>query len=230
MAAMGSPVEVQVSGLRHTYRSPSGPLQVLDDVEFAVGPGGYCAVTGPSGSGKTTLLGLVGGLDIVQEGAIRVGGVDLATLAGDALAAYRRTTVGFVFQHFGLFDTLTARENVELACSLAGSSPADRRARAARLLGDLGVGERAEHRPAQLSGGERQRVAMARAVANEPALLLADEPTGNLDDASAGAVIGLLEALHEGRGCTLIVVTHNRMLARRASQRLRLSAGRAIGG
>jgi putative ABC transport system ATP-binding protein len=221
-------VGVVVSGLRHAYRSPTGALPVLDDVSMEVEAGGYCALVGPSGSGKSTLLGLLGGLDAIQEGAIRVGEVDITSLAGDDLAAYRRTTVGFVFQHFGLLGSLTALENVELACTLAGVAPDLRRARARELLVSVGLQDRARHRPTQLSGGERQRVAMARALANRPRLLLADEPTGNLDEASALTAMQLLESLHEGRGCTLIVVTHNRTVSDRATRRLRLVRGRVV--
>jgi len=211
-----------VSGLRHSYRSPAGPLPVLEDVTFDVDAGGYCALMGPSGSGKSTLLGLLGGLDAVQDGTVRVGDVDVALLAGDDLAQYRRRTVGFVFQHFGLLASLTAIENVELACTLAGEPRDFRRARAGELLTSVGLHDRAHHRPAQLSGGERQRVAMARALANRPRLLLADEPTGNLDEGSVGVVMGVLESLRERTGCTLIVVTHNRMLADRATRRFHL--------
>ncbi|HEY1330733.1 MAG TPA: ABC transporter ATP-binding protein [Actinomycetota bacterium] len=222
-------VGVSVEGLRHSYRSPAGALVVLNECSLEIPPGGYCALTGPSGSGKSTLLALLGGLDRVQAGTVRVGAADLAELSGDGLAEYRRSTVGFVFQHFGLLDPLTAAENVELANALAGVAPASRRARAAELLDEVGLGDRGSHRPVQLSGGERQRVAIARALANGPRLLLADEPTGNLDPTSADLVIRLLETVHEGSGCTLLVVTHNRSLTRRAGQRLRLADGRVVG-
>ncbi len=221
-------VEVRVSGLRHSYPSPTGPLPVLEDVTFEADAGDYCALTGPSGSGKSTLLGLLGGLDVIQGGDVRVGRVDVAGLAGDDLAGYRRETVGFVFQHFGLLESLTAAENVELACTLAGHAADRRRARSAELLAAVGLKDRARHRPGQLSGGERQRVAMARALANHPRLLLADEPTGNLDEASAAGVIELLETLREQTGCTLIVVTHNRKLSDRASRRFLIRGRRVI--
>jgi putative ABC transport system ATP-binding protein len=220
-------VRVRVRELGHSYPSPAGSLPILEDVTFEVEAGGYVALMGPSGSGKSTLLGLLGGLDTVQEGTIQVGDVDLTALEGDALAAYRRTTVGFVFQHFGLLDSLTAAENVELACTLAGEAATSRRARAGELLQSVGLQDRARHRPGQLSGGERQRVAMARALANRPRLLLADEPTGNLDEGSAAAVIEVLESLRERTGCTLIVVTHNRVLADLATCRFRL-VGRKV--
>jgi putative ABC transport system ATP-binding protein len=221
-------VAVRVKSLRHSYRTAEGQLTVLDGVDLHVPEGGYAAVTGPSGAGKTTLLAVLGGLERPQEGLVEVGGVDLSGLDGDGLAAYRRATVGFVFQHFGLLDTLSAAENVELAGALAGMAPARRRARAAELLAAVGLAERAHHRPGKLSGGERQRVALARAVANSPQLLLADEPTGNLDDEAARTVIELLEQTRDRYGCTLVVVTHNADLAARASQLLGLRAGRFV--
>jgi predicted ABC-type transport system involved in lysophospholipase L1 biosynthesis ATPase subunit len=157
-----------------------------------------------------------------------VGGQDLTELSGDGLAAYRRATVGFVFQHFGLLETLTAAQNVELAGTLAGVTPAQRRARALELLDAVGLSERAEHRPSRLSGGERQRVAIARSLVNRPRLLLADEPTGNLDDDAAAMVIQLLEDVRRQHGCTLVLVTHNRELAARAEQRVALDRGRPV--
>src|SRR5947207_5333228 len=200
-------VAICARGLRHAYPSPDGPLTVLEDVDLAVPAGGYCTLGGPSGSGKSTLLSLIGGLEPPQAGTLEVGGLNLSGLSGDGLAAFRRRTVGFVFQDFGLLDTLSARENVELAAALDRSPPGERRRRADQLLEAVGLSERARHRPAQLSGGERQRVAMARALVNRPRLLLADEPTGNLDEASALGVIELLEELHRRWGCTLLVVT-----------------------
>jgi len=216
---------IHVAALSHGYDAPEGRVAVLSGVTLDVPAGGYCTLRGPSGSGKTTLLSLVGGLERPEAGTIRVGEVDVAGLSGAGLADYRRTTVGFVFQDFGLLDTLTARENVELAAALDRSPAAERRRRADELLESVGLGGRLRHRPAQLSGGERQRVAMARALMNRPRLLLADEPTGNLDEDSATAVIELLEALHHDRGCTLVVVTHNQRLADRADQRMVLRRG-----
>jgi len=222
---MGAGVSIAVRGLTHRYRTREGPLTVLDAVDLDVGDGGYVAVTGPSGAGKSTFLSVLGGLEQLQEGEARVGDIDLADLRGDELAAYRRATVGFVFQHFGLLETLTAAENVELAGTLAGLRARARRARAAELLEAVALAGRAGHRPLQLSGGERQRVAIARALANQPALLLADEPTGNLDEESAASVIGLLEALRAEHGCTLVVVTHNRAVAARALTTFALVTG-----
>ena len=199
---------------------------MLDGLDLEVEAGGHVALMGQSGAGKSTLLALLGGLERPQEGSVVVDGHDLTGLSRDELAAFRRESVGFVFQHFGLMDTLTAAENVELAASLSGLSPRKRRARAAEVLGALGLASRASHRPAALSGGERQRVAIARALVNRPRLLLADEPTGNLDDDASAVVIELLEEVRRAHGCTLVVVTHNRALAGRAEQRLRISDGR----
>ncbi|HVL28227.1 MAG TPA: ABC transporter ATP-binding protein [Acidimicrobiales bacterium] len=216
---------IDVRDLSHGYDTPRGWLRVLDRVTLSLPAGGYGAVTGSSGAGKTTLLAVLGGLERPDEGDVRVGGHDVARLAGDDLAAYRRTTVGFVFQHFGLLDALTAAENVELACTLAGVPPSRRRARAGELLDAVGLSARARHRPPALSGGERQRVAIARAMANSPALVLADEPTGNLDTESAERVVNLLEELRREHGCTLVVVTHSAELAARAQDRFALERG-----
>jgi putative ABC transport system ATP-binding protein len=223
VARLGSAVHVH--GLGHWYRSGGTPVEALHDVELEIPAGGYVALTGPSGAGKSTLLSLIGGLERPQSGALRVGDHDLRRLQGDALAAFRRTTVGFVFQHFGLLDLLSARENIELAAAL--SSPArGRRALALSLLHEVGLSARADHRPGQLSGGERQRVAIARALVNDPSLILADEPTGNLDADSAMRILDLLERIHAERGCTVLVVTHNDAVAQRADRRYRLEGGR----
>ena len=203
-------------------------MDVLRDLSLDVEAGDYVAITGSSGAGKSTLLSLLGGLDAPQTGTVEVGGTNLHGLRGDGLAAYRRATVGFVFQHFGLVETLSAQENVELAAALAGLGRAARRTEASRLLAAVGLSDRAGHRPAKLSGGERQRVAIARALVNAPRLVLADEPTGNLDEESAVGVIGLLERAHRRLGTTLVLVTHNRMLAARGSRRLRLVDGSLV--
>jgi putative ABC transport system ATP-binding protein len=200
---------------------------VLDEVDLDIPAGGYASIQGPSGAGKSTLLALLGGLERPQRGDVTVGDVNLAGLAGERLAAFRRDTVGFVFQHFGLLETLSARENVELACTLAGVSRRERSARARELLSSVGVADRAGHRPVEMSGGERQRVGLARALANRPRVILADEPTGNLDEDTAVHVVEILESLRADQGSTLVVVTHNRALASRADQRLTLSGGRA---
>ena len=183
-------VGISVRGLSFEYETASGALPVLDNVDFDVEPGEVIAVTGVSGSGKTTLLSLLGGLDRIQRGTVIVGGEDLGRLRRDDLARYRRETVGFVFQDFGLLGQLTALENVELALTIAGAPGRRlRRERARELLDAVGLAERMSHRPRALSGGEKQRVAIARALANRPRLILADEPTGNLDATSTAEVL-----------------------------------------
>ncbi len=219
---------VEVESLRHTYARRGGEVEVLRGVTFEVEQGGYASLMGPSGSGKTTLLSLIGGLEHPQSGRVTVAGHDLSSLAGDRLAEFRRSSVGFVFQHFGLLEALTALENLELTLTFSGVSRLERRRRAIELLEQVGLADRIRHRPFELSGGERQRVAIARALSNRPQLILADEPTGNLDDDTAMAVIGLLESLPSEHECTLIVVTHNRSLAARAGLRLALVSGEVV--
>ena len=199
---------------------------MLRDISLNVDEGEYVSLVGPSGSGKTTLLCILGGLERPQQGEVIVGDRNLMTLSGNDLAEFRRSAVGFVFQHFGLLESLTAKENVELALTLAGvSNLKSRRSRTDDLLDRVGLAGRSDHRPSQLSGGERQRVAIARAIANRPRLILADEPTGDLDDATAAAVGDLLEHLRREDGCTLLIVTHQRQLAVRADRHLTLAAG-----
>jgi len=217
---------VSVRGLNHRYGEGPTALTVLCGLDMELEPGGYAAVTGVSGAGKSTLLAILGGLEPVQQGRVLITGVDVSRLVGAELARFRRERIGFVFQDFGLLTMLSARENVEVALALARVPRRDRRKQADSLLAEVGLADRASHRPAHLSGGELQRVAMARALANHPQVLLADEPTGNLDEGSAGRVMDLLERLREERGCTLVVITHNPELAARADHRLRLSRGR----
>jgi putative ABC transport system ATP-binding protein len=219
---------VTIEALRHGYRTPAGHLSVFEDVFVDVSAGAYVSLMGPSGSGKSTLLALLGGLDRPEQGVIRVGDAIVSELTGNALADYRRSTVGFVFQHFGLMDALTAVENVKVPLRLSGLPPPQRRRRAEAILDAVGMAGRAGHRPGQLAGGERQRVAIARALANEPSLLLADEPTGNLDRAAGEAVIGLLEETNRQRGCTVVVVSHNPALAERAATRLLVRDGSIV--
>ena len=204
-------------------------VTAVDGVTLGFGPGGLTAVVGRSGSGKSTLLHLLGGLDRPTSGRIVARGRRLDELSDDELAEFRRTTVGFVFQSFQLLPAATAQRNVELPLVLAGVGPAERRARAEKLLDRVGLLGRRHHRPSQLSGGEQQRVAIARALANEPALLLCDEPTGNLDSRTAGDLIGLLRDLSRD-GRTVILVTHDRAMAKESCSRLvELSDGRVVG-
>jgi putative ABC transport system ATP-binding protein len=221
-----SGVAIRARALRHAYEGVDGELAVLHDLDLDLSAGGYAALTGPSGAGKSTLLSVLGGLEPLQRGTIDVGGRNLGALRGDELAAYRRETVGFVFQHYGLVPVLSAQENVELALALSGTPREERCRRARSLLDAVGLGARASHRPGALSGGERQRVAIARAIANRPRLLLADEPTGNLDEAAASQVLDLLEGMRRDLGCTLVVVTHNHLVAGRADHRMHLDGGR----
>jgi ABC-type lipoprotein export system ATPase subunit len=221
-------VGISVRGVTHTYHTGEGPLTVLDAVDLDIAPREFVAITGASGAGKTTLLSLVGGLDAVQRGSIRVGADDLRGLSRDALARYRRQTVGFVFQDYGLLEMLTAHENVELALAVAGVRRGQRRRRASELLDAVDLGARRSHRPTALSGGERQRVAIARALANQPRVVLADEPTGNLDDTATDRVLQLLRSLPVRHECTVVTVTHNVHVADAADRELRLDGGRLV--
>jgi putative ABC transport system ATP-binding protein len=215
---------VQVRDLSMRLSGGGRSVTILDGVTLDVPECEVLAVTGPSGSGKSTLLGLIAGLDRPTSGSITVDGVDITRLDEDALARLRRDTIGFVFQSFHLIPTLTAAENVAVPLELAGHAGAP--GRAAELLEAVGLADRAHHYPAQLSGGEQQRVALARAVALRPRLLLADEPTGNLDSTTGAQIIALLLALREEFRATLVLVTHDHALARHAHRVVRLRDGR----
>ncbi|MGD8438973.1 MAG: ABC transporter ATP-binding protein [Holophagae bacterium] len=207
-------------------RLPSGGrmLTILDGIDLEIARGEFVAVLGPSGSGKSTLLALMAGLDRPSQGTVEVGGERVDRLSEDRLALLRRHTMGFVFQSFQLLANFTARENVMLPLELLGDRGARRRAD--ELLTSVGLGERGHHYPSQLSGGEQQRVAVARAFAPRPALLLADEPTGNLDGATGRVVLDLLVELREREGATLVLVTHDPAVADRAGRRIHLVDGR----
>ncbi len=200
-------------------------VAALAQIDLQIHAGEYVAVMGPSGSGKSTLLNVLGLLDRPDSGHYLLDGIDTAGLSEPVLAELRSRSIGFVFQSFHLIPRLSARENIELPLTLAGIAPALRRQRVDELLAQLGIGNRAAHKPAELSGGQRQRVAIGRAIAMSPRLLLADEPTGNLDSHSGEDVIKLLERLNREQGITLVVVTHDPRLGARASRQIRMADG-----
>ncbi|HDO1324395.1 TPA: ABC transporter ATP-binding protein [Aeromonas veronii] len=217
---------IRLEAVSRRFTLGGSEVAALDRVSLRVAEGEYLAVMGPSGSGKSTLLNVLGLLDRPDEGRYWLGGEDTATLSEPALAQLRGHRIGFVFQSFHLISRLTARENVELPLMLCGIAPAERHRRSQLLLGELGLENRAGHRPAELSGGQRQRVAIARAMAMAPRLILADEPTGNLDSRSGEEVITLLEGLNREQGITLVVVTHDPRLGERAGRRILMNDGR----
>lgn len=215
---------VVVDHVFKTVPSANGHLEVLHDIHFALPAGSTTAIVGASGSGKSTLLSIMAGLDTPSQGTVHVQGVDLFALDEDARAAVRGQKMGFVFQNFQLMPNLTALENVMLPLELAGR--ADARARAQEKLEQVGLGQRLHHYPKVLSGGEQQRVALARAFVVEPAVLLADEPTGSLDFATGQEIIAQLFALNQAQGCTLVLVTHDRNLAQQCQRQITVQAGR----
>jgi putative ABC transport system ATP-binding protein len=215
---------IELKRVTRVYRLGSSEVRALNDVSLSLAAGAYASVMGPSGSGKSTLLNILGCLDRPTSGSYSLDGDDVSRLDEAALSRIRRHKIGFVFQSFQLVPRLTAIQNVELPMVFAGLEPSARARRAGRALDGVGLSERAHHRPDQLSGGERQRVAIARAVVMGPKILLADEPTGNLDSSSGAEVLKLLEAMNAD-GITLIVVTHNPSIGRRASRRIRVSDG-----
>ncbi|WP_349264217.1 ABC transporter ATP-binding protein [Longimicrobium sp.] len=212
--------------LQKSYRSGGRPLAALQNVSFQVEPGETVAIVGPSGSGKTTLLGLLAGLDRPTGGRVLLDGTDLGALSEDDRARLRREKIGFVFQSFQLIPTLTARENVAVPLDLAGDGGGG--ARADELLDRVGLGGRGHHYPTQLSGGEQQRVALARAFIHRPAILFADEPTGNLDAATGARIIELMMELNRELGTTLVLVTHDLELAGRMRRVIRLADGAVV--
>ncbi|SFK26790.1 ABC transporter ATP-binding protein [Falsiroseomonas stagni] len=215
---------VSANGLVFTAAAASGPVHVLRGVDLTVGAGEAVGIVGPSGSGKTSLLMLLAGLERPTAGSLRVAGQDLKAMDEDALARFRRDEVGIVFQAFHLIPTMSALENVAMPLEFAGRRDAFDRAAAA--LRDVGLGHRLDHYPGQMSGGEQQRVALARAVVAEPRLILADEPTGNLDRATGTVVMDLLFGLRERLGTTLILITHDPALAERCGRQVRMEDGR----
>ena len=215
---------IELRGVTKSVPSGTGTLTILHPLDLTIERGSVTAITGPSGSGKSTLLGLIAGLDAPTAGQVIIDGVDITALNEDGLARLRGSRIGFVFQFFHLLPSLTAYENVLVPMEIAGVDGATARART--LLGEVGLADRAHHYPSQLSGGEQQRIAIARALANDPPLLLADEPTGNLDTATGHAIIELLLGINKTRGTTLVLVTHDPELAGRAEVAIALKDGR----
>jgi len=208
----------KLTGVTKIYQKGRTPVPALQGVDVAIEDGEWLAIQGPTGHGKTTLLQMLGGLDRPTSGSIEFDGQDLAGLRESQITGVRATSIGFVFQTFNLIPTLTAQENVEAALVPLHVSAAERQARARQALDDVGLGDRLGHLPAELSGGQQQRVAIARALVKEPKVLLADEPTGNLDEGTRDEIIGLLERLWRDRGLTLVLVTHDSSIARRAER------------
>ena len=217
---------IELRGVSKTVLSGSEPLTILHPLSLTIARGQFLAVVGPSGSGKSTLLGLIAGLDAPSSGSVWIDGVDITRLDEDRLARLRGEKIGFVFQFFHLIPSLTAYENVAVPMEIAGV--ADPRSRAQQLLEEIGLTGRSHHYPAQLSGGEQQRVALARALANDPPIVLADEPTGNLDSSNGRHILELLRTIHRMRGTTIVLVTHDTDLAAIADQRIVLRDGRVV--
>jgi putative ABC transport system ATP-binding protein len=215
---------IELSGIERIFYLGDSEVHALRQLELSIAPGEYVAVMGPSGSGKSTLLNLLGLLDHPNAGTYRLEGRDVTTLSLEEQARVRSERIGFVFQSFHLVPRLTAAENIALPMTLAGIAPAERTRRVTQALTDYGLADRAHHRPNELSGGQRQRVAIARATIMQPAMILADEPTGNLDRATGEEVMRLLEELN-ARGVTLIVVTHDAVLGARARRQLLMEDG-----
>ena len=217
---------IQLRGVSKTVLSGGRPLTILHPLDLDVPAGRSLAIIGPSGSGKSTLLGLIAGLDAASTGTITIAGTEITRLDEDALARLRGEKIGFVFQFFHLVPSLTAKENIQVPMEIAGRRDAAERAQA--LLDEVGLHDRGHHYPSQLSGGEQQRIAIARALANDPPLILADEPTGNLDSSNGRHVLDLLLQVRRTRGVTLVMVTHDPNVAAIADERLELRDGRPV--
>jgi putative ABC transport system ATP-binding protein len=217
---------IELREVSKTVTSGSSPLTILQPLTLQIPGGQFVAIVGPSGSGKSTLLGLIAGLDAPTSGSVLIDGVDITQLDEDALARLRGEKIGFVFQFFHLIPSLTAHENVSVPMEIAGVANARKRTEA--LLDEVGLHGRSHHYPSQLSGGEQQRVALARALANDPPIVLADEPTGNLDSANGRHIMELLRGIHANRGTTIVLVTHDAELAALADARLVLRDGSVV--
>jgi len=218
---------IHITGLKKHYEMGGQVVRALDGVDLEIEARTFTVVMGPSGSGKSTLLYLLGGLDRATSGEILVGGERLTAMDENSLAIFRRRTMGFVFQSFNLIQSMTALENVSFPMQFAGVASSQRNERAGKLLGQVGLDNRADHRPSELSGGQQQRVAIARALVNDPSLILADEPTGNLDTSSGTAVMQLLSDLHRS-GRTVLVVSHDLRMMRYATHKIFLLDGKLV--
>jgi putative ABC transport system ATP-binding protein len=216
---------IAMNGIRKVYDTGKVKVEALKGVDLEIHPGEFVAIVGPSGSGKSTLMNLLGCLDTPSDGTYAIGGENVAGVTRDQLAEIRNRRVGFVFQNFNLLPHISAQENVELPMLFGGIPPKDRRTRAAELLTRVGLGERLDHKPTELSGGQMQRVAIARALAMNPDIVLADEPTGNLDTSSGTDVMGLFTELWKS-GRTMVIITHDSALAKRASRIVEIRDGR----
>jgi putative ABC transport system ATP-binding protein len=221
---------IRIRGLTKAYRRGEQDIAVLLGIDLDVYGGDFIALMGPSGSGKSTLLNLIAGIDQPGGGTIAIGGVDIATLSEGALADWRAQHVGFIFQFYNLMPVLTAFENIELPLLLTALSPRQRRERVAQVLQMVGLGDRADHRPNELSGGQQQRVAIARAIVTDPTLIVADEPTGDLDRATGEEVLSLLDRLVSDLGKTIVMVTHDPKAAARAHRMVHLEKGLLVDG
>ena len=218
---------IEVAGLHKSYLDGEGqPLHILQGLDFSLPPETTCAIVGASGTGKSTFLHLLGALDEADTGSIQYGDTELTALTREERAQFRNQRLGFIFQFHQLLQDFTALENVMMPCLIQGLRPANAHSQAQALLTEVGLGERMHHKPSQLSGGEQQRVAIARALSNNPQMVLADEPTGNLDQETGQQIAELLLRLKQERGTTLITITHNPELARLMDRRFRMEAGR----
>lgn len=220
---------LRTESLTKTYGTPDQPIQAVNGINLTVEEGEFVAIMGPSGSGKSTALYLIGGLERPTSGKVWLRDADISTLNDDALSRIRRESLGFVFQFFNLIPVLTAAENVAMPLILDGVARADALKRATEALSRVGMADRATHRPSEMSGGQQQRAALARALVAKPALVLADEPTGNLDSRAGGEILDLLCALQAERGMTLLMVTHDPRVAARAPRVLELQDGQVVG-
>ncbi|WP_420642020.1 ABC transporter ATP-binding protein [Candidatus Leptofilum sp.] len=219
---------IQVRTLHRHFQMGTEIVHALDGVDVAIEQGDFMGIVGPSGSGKSTLLYLIGGLDQPTSGEIWVDGTDIAALDENGLAQYRQKSIGFIFQSFNLIPTMTALQNVEFPMLFARVSPSERTARATKLLEMVGLGDRIHHKPTELSGGQQQRVSIARSLVNNPAIVLADEPTGNLDSKSGGEVINILQRLNREEQRTIIMVTHDQSLLAATTRHIQILDGRIL--